>query len=1524
MEVFDPLKEQPKKPEVFDPLKVKVDTTAIQASARAISMRVPLYSALTGEPEESVEQKQAADNGAAITSHAQVMAQQNSAIIRENRVLAAIDQQEQDTAKVIEDVIGFAEIAAQTPLGKNLIDPVVTAAVFASDNPLAKKEEFDKLNKVSIASRVAEEFLNKDYGGTFVGEFSTSLASSIVPVVNLFTIQRQKDLNTRAKDLFNTPMPPEQFEQEFTNLLSEAGDVLDVFRNENRMLAENWIASFVTYNEDGSAAIDTALAALELIPGIGTISLVKPAATIPFKMGASAIAMSGIDVGRLTHLAFPNRGVELAESIIAKTAIIDDPAKAALMVPLHTSPSLSRTSFAVPTTLSATDSAATKIFELKDEVFNTLKAVDSPMALEETAVRALAADVIAAKRAAGAFRVIDMDVARDGLGNLYYAELHGNRLGKPFATEKAAQSYAKAVGAEDVFKDAAGGWFAVVRENIPYLADGKNTLEKLRYVTSTNPEELGVGFFAKFGSPAAQTTDRLLSLWVQAEGFTAKASALALNDVLALEKTMSRAEIGNVEFLLKELSDGPASVRGRVPTGPTRNTSYSQAEFETEYFSKFQRSPSKRETAYYLALQNKQDIAWFFDADKVFKEEVAKGTVVFRNTGEDFTARRLSTEALNDLSAARPIYDVDTGKVITKDKITPNMELYFPAQGAFVKIGGNSYDIIATTKPIIRRMTHSDVLPRRAGMSRIYDTRHTKYVKQESVELLDGTFPKEVGPNTFMAVRTEQEAAKAVTEINNIVGAIQKIVRTSVNSTPKQLIDELRVHPKKGSLNAVVAANNGWGENFVSSIDDFLDWAEENNFNIKRLVEAVSDKTPVSVEVSASFGGAKTFGDAYKAMSASNRGRRPTPLIGYGGHLNSTASPISTVKQSVLNSLSKNHEAQYITAAVTGLMKTTLEQIVLGKNVSRVANPEDLLTATPTLRGKLAALKNDILNDGDELGRKLLLEAEKIEWRLNQNSFDSVSAAIREGLSNFFYNFSDFSLVRKISPDGKGKITKGLSRGFDRWSTDLSTFARTWAFDTKLGLFAYDQYMVQASGFINIAAIADPKALAQGGGLYPVVRALIENGNENILKETAKKLAPVVGTTEDDFINMVRLLKESGRTMSSLTAAELSQNAAGILSTGAVRSAGRVFYNEGELVNSISAHAIAFFELRSRFPTIDPMSQKGKEWIATRQNTLRNGMTAANRSVGQQLPMFQFLTYNFRIAEAMLAGTFGGTSRSVLTNKEKVKLAVMHLAMYGLSAAPFGGRILERFDKEYGIPVSDEAYNIVRRGVLDYALSNIVGADTALSQRLGFGEGLTNLMYDLVSLSGLEVFGGPAGTIGLDVFKDTKNLLGAIKSGNFELAQADFQTLLQNIKTYDLATKVYLAIETGKLYSKNSTNAIAEIDIYETVAVALGIPLAKVNDMYAAQRMSFEDSKEVKKITKLIQQRFLDANTAYQVGDYDKSTALNKEALSLLHSLPIAVRSKVWNDTRPEVTTNLDQTIWNSIRVGQEPFRNSQ
>ena len=1509
--IYDPLKQEVVKREVFDPLKTTIDPVAVQTSPKAVSMRIPLYANLTGMTEEEVSQKLNADNGFSVTAHAKVIAQQNSAIIRENRVLDAIDRQEKDIESVTTDLVNFAQYAAQTVIGKDIIDPVITASIFASDNALAKREEFEKLQKVSIASQVVEEVMDSMSGGTTVGEFSTNFLSSIVPVANLFTIRRQEELNKKAKDLFTTPMPPEQFKQEFSNLIKEAADTLDLFRGENKMLANQWLASFMTYNEDGSAIVDKAFASLELVPGIGTIGLAKPLASASFKAGASAISLAGINAGKLINTAFPNRGVELAESIIAKTAIIDDPASAALNVPMHASPSLTRTNFTVPSTLSSTDSIATKSFEIKDEVFKVLKDIQGPLALEETAIRAIAQDITASKQASGSFRVIDMDVGRDSLGNIYYAELHGNRLGKPFATEKAAKAYAATVNAEDVFEDAAGGWFAVVRENVPQIADGKNTLEKLKYATATNPEELGAGFFAKFGSPVAQTTDRLQALLYIGEGSTALASKAALADVISLEKVMSKSEITNVELMLKELSDGPASARGRIPLGSSRNTSYSLPEFEQEYFTKFQKPSSKREQAYYLALQNKQDIAWFMDADKIFKEEVVKGTIVLKNTGEDFTARVFSSEELAKLSQTHPIYDADTGKVILKDKVTSGMTLYTPAQGVSVQVAGKNFDIIATSKPVTRRLTHSDVLARKAGMSREYVSPVAKYIKQEDFIILGDDTPKNTMPNTFMAVRTEEEAVKATKQINNITEAIERVlVSLPKNTSKKDLIAALRVSPSKNAINAIVTANNGWAENFISSVDDFLDWAEINNFNIREAVGAVSDKTPLTVEVGSSFGNAQTYGDLFRAVSANNKGRRASPLIGYGGHLNTTASPISTVKQSVLNSMAKNHEAQYISAAVTGLMKTTLEQAVLNKNISKVKFPDDLLKGK-TLRGQLAALKTEILNDGDNLGAKLLLEAEKIEFRLNQGGFDPVSSWLKTNSSDYFY--------------GKGKLGKILSKRIDLWSTDLSTFARGLVFDLKLGLFAYDQYIVQASGFVNIAAIADAKAVAQGGGLYPVIRGLLLNGNDNVLRETAKKLAPIVGTTEDDFVNMVNLLKESGRTMSSLTATELSQNASTVLGTSSIRAAGRVFYNEGELVNSISAHAISFFELRSRFPSIDPLSQKGKEWIATRQNTLRNGMTAANRSVGQQSLAFQFLTYNFRITEALLAGTFGGASasRSVLTKTEKLKLATMHLAMYGLSAVPFAGRAIERFDKDYGVPVSDEVYNVVRRGFLDYALSNMIGADTAMSQRLGFGDGITNLMYDLVSLSGLEIFGGPSGTIGLDVFKDTKNLLGAIKSGNFDLAQADFHTLLQNIKSYDIATKVYLAVETGKLYSKNSTNAIADVDIMETVAIAMGLPLAKINDMYAAQRMSFEDSKEVKRVTKLIQQRMLDANLAYQAGDYDKYTALNTEGLSLLHSLPISVRNQVFNDIRPELTTNLDQTIWFSIKAGQQPFRNS-
>lgn len=1489
--IYDPLKQEVVKREVFDPLKTTIDPVAVTSSIQGQNRRVPLYASLKGLSQDEVAQLQAKDNGFSITEDAKVMAETNSSIIRENRVLAAIDKQEKDVAKV---AVELAKNLSQISGFSGLIDPVVMSAVYSSDNALAKDDATKTLRKALIANDVATEAMEA-MTSSGVGGFTTSAISSMTPVYNLFSVKRRQELNRKALDLFNSDISEEEFKEQFKALVTEAGDTFDWLRDGNKYAAQDWLSTFVSYNSDGSSAIDYALASLELTPAGVASSIAKPVAKTTagvFRVGMS-LGTAGLDTIGLGSIVLKNKDKDWVLETLLKEATIDDPRNSAINFVANTSPSISRTSFAVPRTLSTESSAAVKAFEEVETLNRVLRSTQGPIAIEESTLETLRTNMLTAQRNNGSRQVIDADVGMDDFGNIFYAELHGTRGGLPFADERAARAYQKVTNADEVFEDPTGGWFVVKRANVPLVQDGENLIEKLRLFSSTDPEQLGAGFFAKYGSPMAQTTDRLQGLLILQEGATALGQKIAVNDLQRLINAMPRKQIQNVDTILTALRDG----------GPqsARKTSYTQLEFENEYFLKFTRKPTEKETLLYLMTQKLNDVDWLLKSDIIFKEEVVKGTVVFRNTGEDFTARVVKTD---DIANDDVIWDADAGKAISKDQLKPDSVVYAPAQGPAVEIAGKNYDRIATTKPNVRRLTHADVLARNAGGPRNYVPNEIKfYIKQDDKIYLAGGKPKAAKPNTFMGVRTFDEASKAVKQINNIVKAIEPmLVSVPSNASKARLIAALKASPAAKQLDSVIAANNEWNQNIGNTIEGFITWAEDNDFNIREVVGSVTDKTPFTVELGSDFGKGASYGDLFRTASVSKGGRRPTPLIGYGGHENYTISPIETIRGSLLGSIAKQHESQYLSASVNGLIKTTLEAVVKKENISRVEFPEKLLEGK-TLRGQLAQLKDSILNGDDPVGAKLLLEAEKIEWRLGANNFDAPTAWFQETFSDYFY--------------GKGGFGKKISRRINMFSTDLSSFFRGVAFDAKLGMFAYDQYYVQASGLINILAIADTKAAIAGSALYPVVRGLLHNGNKSILEATAKRIAPIVGMTETQFVEMVEILRESGRTLTSLSNAELMSAPSQKL-VGGVREAGRVFYNEGELVNTITAHATAYQELVTKFPNISPSSRKGKEWIATRQNVLRSGMTGANRSVLQQAPMLQFLTYSFRMSEAMLAGTFGGASRSVLTNKEKAKLATAHLAVYGVSAVPFGGKILEKIDREYGIPVSEETYNLVRRGLLDYTLSTLLETETAMSSRLAFGEGVSNTIYNMLDLNVLELLSGPSGSISTEIFKDTTNFLWSLKSGvmewDFKLASSDLHTALRNIKTVDMVSKAYIGIMLGEYYSKNSTNTVADIDVYEAVALGLGVPIEKLQSMYALSAANFANSKAEKDTIKRIEQLFTRASVQYKLGDREASIALRKEGLFIFNSLPFESKQRAWSQMQTSVLTDLDVTLQQTLK----------
>jgi hypothetical protein len=1482
MDTFDPLVVKPEKPTVYDPLAIKINQAAIQKSISGMNRTVPLYSKLTGKPVEEVASMYDVDGGASINASAQVMARDSVNISVKQTIDSAATNKE-DPDKVLLEI---AESFAQVPAWNSIVDPVQMATVLASNSPLAKKTALDKLKKVSIANDVASKAL-ENMSGT--ANFATGLVSALTPVYSLFSANAKADLSKRANDLMQSNLSEENFAKQFNDLIVEAGDTFDWTRDGNRQMAQEWLSSFTTYNTDGSASWDKALAIVD-------ITLMSPAQIGKVGFGAfkagQSVAKSGLDIAGLGGTFF--KDTKWVQEQLARTVTIDDPTNAPLNVIANTSPSISRTSFAVPNTTSWVSHLAAKEFEETDELSRVLKADIGPSAIEGETFDAYKASYLADKRAIGTKQVVDIDLGMDELGNIYYAEMQGTKSGKPFANKASAEAYSKATNGDEVFEDPTGGFFVIKRANVPLVSGEGNLIEKLKLYSSTNPEELGAGFFAKFGSPMAQTTDRAMGQLVQMAGATKVQQKLASDTIGRVTKSMGKKDINNVAGIFTDMQNGAAYFKGK---------SYTLTEFEAEYFSKYGKKATDSQKLLYLTTQNMYDNAWKLDADIVFKEEVVKGTLVLKNTGEEFTARKTSLDNVADDDI---IWNADINKGVRKSDLPANIELFQPAQGTSVTIKGAEYDLIATTKPNTRRIAHSDVLPRNPGGPRRYIPNEIKfYIKQDDVTILANGKPKAASPNTFMGVRLPAEANAAVQQLNNITSAIKPYLDKMPSKTSKQdLIKALKGMNANSALDSIIASNNAWNHG-IGTLDDFLEFAADNGFDIRKEVGYVTDGTPLNVSLGDSFGRFENYGDLFRTANVSKSARRPTPLIGYGGHENLVQSPIETIKQGLMSSIAKRHESQYLASSVNGLIKTTLEKIAQLPSISKIELPEALLKGK-TLRGQLAALKKEILNGADPIGAKLLLEAEKIEFRLGSGNFDLASSWTRSTLADFFYGTNT-------------KLGKKLSGAMNMWSTDFSTFARGVAFDTKLGLFAYDQFLVQASGVVNILAIADSKAAFAGAAMYPFIRAALHNGNEKILAETAKRIAPIAGITADEFIELVSILKKSGRTMAGLSAAELGQSSA-----SAVREAGRVFYNEGELVNTITANAVAYLELKKLYPAISPTSKKGLEWIATRQNKLGTGMATVNKSFGQDLPMVQFLTYNFRMAEVMLSGSFGGASRSILTNAEKTKLAVTHLAMYGMSSVPFAGKLMDKIDREYGIPVNDEVYNAFRRGLLDMTLSQILGADTDMASRLAWGEGITNTIYDLMGATVLGAATGPSGAIGTEIISDasnvftsaitdTTNFLSALKTGEFKgdytLTMSDLYTLARNIKTVDLTTKIYYATNFGIVFSKNSTNVVSETDMNEAIAIAFGIPLAKLTESYALSTAMYENSKSEKDLAKRVEQLYLRANVLYNSGDIEGAKQLRKEGLVMTSTLDLAARNRVLGQLKPNLFSDLDKTL---------------
>jgi hypothetical protein len=328
-------------------------------------------------------------------------------------------------------------------------------------------------------------------------------------------------------------------------------------------------------------------------------------------------------------------------------------------------------------------------------------------------------------------------------------------------------------------------------------------------------------------------------------------------------------------------------------------------------------------------------------------------------------------------------------------------------------------------------------------------------------------------------------------------------------------------------------------------------------------------------------------------------------------------------------------------------------------------------------------------------------------------------------------------------------------------------------------------------------------------------------------------------------------------------------------------------------------------------------------------------MTGASSSPWQRMPFAQFLTYSWRVSEQIASGWIGG-GKKILSNAEKRRLALTHAGIFGVAGIPAGGAIYDYFYHKYGMEIPEEWYTLIRYGVLDATLSPLLGTDTAMSNRLAWGTGITDTIRNLASANFMEALTGPVGSVGSDLITNLTNLYASVKMGSSEMVLADLNNLARQVKSYDMAHNVYWATVLGNYYSRSGAGIVDDdVDAHERMALALNIPLQDYVERNTLDRLAYMDSQEEKKTARRIEQMYTNALAYYEQAEIYRLNGEMEAAQSEMqsgHNIRDMVQvmldsirmydpmqaNRIENNMPRSFEAMTDETIYRSIQRGYQ------
>ncbi len=1282
----------------------------------------------------------------------------------------------------------IAELEAmreENPLLKQFISPATLAMLKQSDNPTARKMATDRVTNVFIAANIIGakmEEKSKESFATF-HDFLEVMASDL-PGVSIVNVVRRKEIANRFVQLLGSNESPDIVASELQSIVDEAAD-MGFFTDNNGFYLNDFLALVMEGTTGDAAAWQETFSAIDIIPAIG------------FAIGASG------DVGKL--VAFARKSPKEVKAIVEDAIKLDNP------VTGHTNPAGYGPSITDPlrTPVLPAERVAMLDIGLESNAWKAAvdariasgKAIDGPE--WEAFSTAVEADYKARAKASGIKSYIDADVQMDEFENVYLLETYGTKKGTPYKRKVDAEKVAADMMGEVIPAPDGVGFLIRKRTNIPTgeFSMGTNPVkiaEDLRAFKTTNPDELANrNFYTRWlGSPTLQTTPLNHALLVRGEAARSMAGFTVFQDFNSALKAAGKEGSEAVGRVVEDIRDGAlANVRPWL----------TMSEFEGRFLELNKRLPSEAEKRVYATTVELDDVNWAISADFHFKREVNKGIEVFNINDLDVTGVKIPN---SEKLIGRQAWDTDKGKYVDISSLDESYSIIRLTDP--MEFGKEITEFVVTKNPRSRALKHSDVLGRNAGGPRLYTPNKTNFIVKQAQEtkLVDGKV-FEGRPTAILVAKTEKEANKAVSEINNIISAIHSAI--PVKSLTKFAYTQLiKGRAADEALNAAVFANNGFNKQ-ITNISEFIEHWEAMGLDIRKTVDHVGDGEPLTRNndlLSDLF-----WKDSLTAPGNLKRGhvRRDEVLVGYGGTKLDTVSPFESVYRATMNTMSRATNAAYEAAAINGLLK----KLLIGENGKSLISKQAIeeIRFLP-LRQKIKALEGKIMTS-TKAGKKLELERLKTVERLNgQNHLDKWYHTARETLGNILYD------------KGWTKASKFI----DARSADPVAGARGIVFDSYLGMFAADQFYVQGQQAFAVMAIAEHFDGVKAASAYPYIRKMIMNGHMAPIEEVSKYLGPILGITPKETADIANSFLRSGRWSVQASLSDLGEEAAGKVVFNKIRHAGRFFYKEGELVSRITAHTAASLEFIKKFPGKSLLSEEGRNYVARRADIMTASMTSASRGPLEHLPFMQFMSYQMRMGEQLFAGLFYG--KKVLDNGTKLKLISYQAAFYGASSLPFIGKYMDDYEYKYGEPMNPEVWRYLREGMFDAIMSEVTGVETEFGRRVAWGEGIFSRIQNTMDGNVLAALAGPTGTFSGTLTDAITKLVMDIKLGGGTLLAQDTLDVARSIKSVNMLYNAIVAWKHEEYRLRNGVTLRDDMNSKEAFALAMGIPLEKVNQYW--------------------------------------------------------------------------------------------